>query len=123
MKKFLALLFPFLFASSAHTQELVHEASMNFDLENVRPFLKDLDAEFQLSLKVDQLFQFTSSVAIEAENVILVDITIGGESKKMQYRVFMDDIEAPDIYMLFDAEVQAEKVGDFMMQWAEARGM
>ena len=41
----------------------------------------------------------------------------------MEFRVFMDDIDAPDLYLFFESSNLAEQVGDFMIEWAEARGM
>lgn len=123
MKKLAALILGFFSISGVSALELKHEASMNFDMENIVPFLAELDAKFQFGLDVDKLGSFSASVPVEAEKSIIVDILISGRKTKMEFRIFMDDIDAPDLYMFFDSKETSESVGGFMMNWAEARGM
>ena len=103
--------------------ELTNEASMNFDLENVVPFLTELDANLKLGLDAKELGEFSDSITVNTEKSIVIDILDAGRETKMEFQVFMDDIDAPDVYMFFDSKELSESVGDFMMSWAEARGM
>ena len=105
------------------SSKLKNEASMNFDLENVVPFLDELNANFKLGLDVKMLGEFSASIPANAGKSIVVDILDAGRETKMEFQVFMDDIDAPDVYMFFDSSELSESVGDFMMNWAEARGM
>ena len=103
--------------------ELTNEASMNFDLENVVPFLTELDANLKLGLDAKELGEFSASIPVNTEKSIVIDILDAGREAKMEFQIFMDDIDAPDVYMFFDSSELSESVGDFMMSWAEARGM
>ncbi len=110
-------------SSSVTASGFTNEASMNFDLDNVVPFLSELDAKFELGINVKKLGEFSASVPLESEKSIVVDILDSGRKTKMEFRVFMDDIDAPDLFMFFDSKELSESVGNFMMSWAEARGM
>ena len=109
--------------SCSQSASLEHEASMNFDMENVRPFITELDVKFKFGLDIDKMVAFTESVYVEDEKSVIVDITYKDQNAKMIFQVFMDDIEAPDLYFFLEQAELAEKIGDFMMEWAEARGM
>lgn len=123
MRKLVALVLSLFAGSGVHASNLTNEASMNFDLGNVVPFLTDLDAKFKFGLDVKELGIFSTAVPVEAEKSVVVDIFDSGRKSKMEFRVFMDDIDAPDLYMFFDSSKLSESVGNFMMNWAEARGM
>ena len=100
-----------------------HEASMNFDSENILPFLIDLNNKFGFAMNVDQLNEFALSVPVEQEKTIETNIELSGDKSAMEFRVFMDDIDAPDLYLFFESAVISDKVSDFMLEWAESRGM
>jgi hypothetical protein len=123
MKKLLALIIGVFIGNATQAMSARHEASMNFDLENVVPFLNELDSKYKLGLNVDELGKFASSIKIENEESMIVEISHSGKKAKMEFRVFMDDIDAPDLYFFFESSELADQVGDFMMEWAEARGM
>lgn len=110
-------------SSDASTSNLTNEASMNFDMEDVESFLIELDSKFEFGLDVKKLVKFTSSVAIESEKSMVLNISNLGKKSKMRFQVYMDDIDAPDLCMFFDSNELSESVNDFMMGWAEARGM
>ena len=109
--------------STVSASELTNEASMNFDLENVVPFLTELNANLKLGLDVKELGEFSASIPVNTGKSIVVDILDAGREAKMEFQIFMDDIDAPDVYMFFDSSELSESVGDFMMSWAEARDM
>lgn len=100
-----------------------HEASMNFDLEHVLPFLTGLDEQFKFGLDVARLSELAASVKVGNQRSLLTDINLPGKPGKMEFSVFMDDIDAPDVYLFFETSALARDVGDFMTVWAEARGM
>lgn len=85
--------------------------------------MAELNANFKLGLDVKMLGEFSASIPVNTGKSIVVDILDAGREAKMEFQVFMDDIDAPDVYMFFDSSELSESVGDFMMNWAEARGM
>jgi len=123
MKKIFALILSMFSASVASESNINNEASMGFDLENVAPFLIDLEAKFKFGIEVNTLSKFVASVPIEEEKSIVVEIFDSGRKTNMTFRVFMDDVDAPDLYMFFDSSSLSEAVGDFMLRWAEENGM
>ena len=106
-----------------NNQKPEHEASMNFDSENVLPFLKELNSKFNFGLNSEELNDFARSVPVEQEKSITVEIDLNGNKSVIEFRVFMDDIDAPDLYLFFESEEVSDKVSDFMMEWAESQGM
>lgn len=106
-----------------NNQKPEHEASMNFESENVLPFLKELNNKFNFGLNTEQLNEFVSSVPVEQEKSITVEIDLNENKSVMEFRVFMDDIDTPDLYLFFESEEVSDKVSDFMMEWAETQGM
>lgn len=96
---------------------------MNFDLENVSPFLIDLENKYGFGLNVKALEEFAISVQVENEKTIEAEITYSGQTSLMEFSVFMDDIEAPDLRLFFESSELSGSVGEYMMEWAEARGM
>lgn len=123
MKKIMALILSLFSGAVASSQSLNNEASMGFDLENVAPFLSDLEAKYKFGIEVNKLAEFTASVQVEEEKSIIIEISDSGRNSKMEFRVFMDDVEAPDIYMFFDSPQLSEAVGNYMLSWAEEHGM
>ncbi|KLE34276.1 hypothetical protein [Aurantiacibacter luteus] len=74
------------------------EASMNFDLENVRPFLQRLHERRGIGLDVDALARFAEETEPEDEREMRRDFTYEGRTVPVRFSVFMDDIDAPDLY-------------------------
>lgn len=123
MKKVMAFILGLFSGAVASSQSLSNEASMGFDLEDVVPFLTDLDAKYKFGIEVNKLAEFAASVPVEEEKSIIIEISDSGRNSKMEFRVFMDDIDAPDIYMFFDSRQLSEAVGNYMLSWAEEHGM
>lgn len=123
MKKWLAIFLGIFASGGTSSSEVNHEASMGFDLADIEPFLVALEAEFNFGLDVKVLTDFVASVPVEKEKYKLVDIVNQGLETKMEFRVFMDDVNTPDLYLFFESYEVAEAVSGFMFQWAESRGM
>ena len=75
-----------------------YEASMNFDLETVRPFLHRLQDRRRLVFDVDRLARFAEETSVENERETAVPVSFEGRGSTLRYSVFMDDIDAPDLY-------------------------
>ena len=90
------------------------EASMNFDLSAVRPFLERLEDSLALDLPVDELVDLARTTPVDEERSRMLRVTFDGTTTQLEYRVFMDDIEAPDLYFFTPSELLAERIGEQM---------
>jgi hypothetical protein len=100
-----------------------YEASMNFDLENVAPFLQRLNANLSLGLDVPSLAQFTAQTELEDERSVVVTANFDGDPVELEYRVFMDDVDAPDLYFFTPQESLAEAIGAQLDAFADELGI
>ena len=122
MKKIIALLVITLM-SSASAITTHHEASMNFDLGDVKPFLEQLNRNLNLDLEVDKLVTFTKNLSVGDEERVQVTVQFEGQKLDMIYQVYMDDIDAPDLYLFAETEALAFALQSEMVSFAESRGM
>ena len=76
----------------------LHEASMNFDLEHVRPFLERLRDRRGIGFDVEAMARFTAETPVETERDMSADAMFRDREATVRYSVFMDDIDAPDLY-------------------------
>lgn len=123
MNRILAWIFDRFSSPKSIPGNLTHEASMSFDLEDVVPFLTELEGAYRFGLDIKKLGAFTASIPLDSEQAMVVDIVDAGRRTTLAYQVFMDDIDAPDLYLFFDSEELSESVGDFMLKRAERLGM
>lgn len=84
-------------ATATSGSELI-EASMNFDLENVRPFLERLRDRRGIGFDVDALAEFATGTPVNDERQMQVAVLFADRPVDITYSVFMDDIDAPDLY-------------------------
>jgi hypothetical protein len=81
----------------------VAEASSNFDLDTLAEFLPVLlpifDAGFS-GAKVVQILNEARNLALDEEKTLVLDVTHEGVAQHLQVHLFMDDIDAPDVYFL-----------------------
>jgi len=122
MKKIIALLAAF-FAGSAGAITTHHEASMNFDKENVRPFLERVNSNLSLGLDVDKLVEFTESLEVGEEKRLEFSVQYNGQTLGMIYQVYMDDIDAPDLYLFVETEELESAIQSEMVAFAESLGL
>ena len=101
----------------------MHEASMNFDLENVKPFLTKLDEQLNLNLPVSDLAMMAKQTTVGTEKSCTLQIEYGGSKTQIEYRVFMDGIEAPDLYFFTPSEALAKSIQGQMIAFADELGM
>ena len=78
----------------------VHEASMNFDLANVRIFLERLSKNRGIGLDTEALAGFAAETEIGEEREMRATAEIDGQPAPFRFGVFMDDIDAPDVYFV-----------------------
>jgi hypothetical protein len=101
----------------------MYESSMNFDLKDVQTFLSNLNERLQLALPVDDLVAATESTPIDAESRRALITMFNGESVQLEYRVFMDDIDAPDLYFFTGSEELSKAIDSQLSQFAEEHGI
>ena len=101
----------------------MHEASMNFDLENVSPFLNRLQENILPSLPVEQLVKLTESIEVEREESLTIEINWEGADVELQYSVHMDDVDAADVYFFSSAETLVQAISSEMISFAEKLGI
>ncbi|MCW5572997.1 MAG: hypothetical protein KIT37_08200 [Steroidobacteraceae bacterium] len=104
-------------------ENTMFEASMNFDLENVEPFLIQAEAALGLGLPVAELAAFARDTPVEAERVRTLRVPFGGTTVPLEFRVFMDDIDAPDLYFFTPSKGLADAIQAELQQFASDRGL
>ena len=101
------------------------EASMNFDLETVEPFLNRLVHIFDSGInaaKVKEMTEFTKATPVESQNNMDIEVVYKGKETLLKYGVFMDDIDAPDLYFFTSKEL-AEEIQNEMSKYADELGI
>ena len=100
-----------------------HEASMNFDFSGLEPFLLQVaDGLDGLSrADVTALIAGVRELDVEAEREWVFDVRHEGAPAKLRVRVFMDDLDAPDLYFFTSAELAAE-LQERLIAFAEEQG-
>lgn len=97
--------------------EELEEASTNFDMENIEPFLKTLipliDSGFGIS-EINGIMDVVNSMTVEQElEVGRFLIKYKGKDTLLIIQVFLDDIDSPDVY-IFTEPTLAEEINDLM---------
>jgi hypothetical protein len=127
MRKFIATLFGAVGASAATTAAAApppaHEASMNFDMENVKPFLERINSKLSLGLDSDKLTKFTMETEFDQERSLHLIVKFQGKPVRLEYGVFMDDIDAPDLSFFSDSPQLAELIQSELEVFAEELGI
>ncbi|MCF2905112.1 hypothetical protein L0666_08940 [Octadecabacter sp. CECT 8868] len=93
------------------------ETSMNFDSENVRPFLE--------GLAPGTIDQGALAVVDSAVGTMAVDETrdiVLNAQSGLQLQIYMDDIQAPDLYFFGPLEV-IQYIDSALMAFANALGL
>ncbi|WBY07049.1 hypothetical protein PIB19_16620 [Sphingomonas sp. 7/4-4] len=99
------------------------EASMNFDKENVRPFLTELERRLHLGIEIDALAQFLLDTPIDEEHAVTIPIRYRGKPMALLVRAYMDDVDAPDLYFETDSKTLRNAIDAEMARFAKARGL
>lgn len=107
----------------SHSEPATFEASMNSDSELVRPFLEQLNANLGLGLPVAKVVDFTLSTKIEDERSTTFDVVFEGSKAQIEYGVFMDDIDAPDLSFRTSSSALARAIDLQMAIFANAHDL
>jgi hypothetical protein len=100
------------------------EASMNFDLDGVGPFLSRLTTlvEGFGDAEVRQLSESIAEIPVESERSWDFMVRYQGAEVPLRVRAFMDDIDAPDLYF-FTSPQLASAIQRELRTYAESLGM
>jgi hypothetical protein len=81
--------------------EPLNEASMNFDVENVGPFLERIyplvESGFGPTEK-KKVLDLIASLQIDDEKELSFSIRYSGKASTLKLRIFLDDVDSPDLY-------------------------
>ncbi len=97
------------------------ESSMNFDLENVRPFLlriAPLIASGFGAAEIDRIVTLVKSMKHEDEREVAFDIIHEGRRSAFRIGVFMDDLDSPNIHF-FGPPALAQQIDTQMDKFCE----
>ena len=100
-----------------------YEASMNFDLETVRPFLARLRDNRKLDFDVEALARYAEQTELEDERELSLVVGFEGRRPTLRYGVFMDDIDAPDLYFFSADKALIDAINAEYDQFAEDLGI
>lgn len=110
---------------SQPTRTMLEEASMNFDGENVRPFLKRLKPLVESGFadgEIAQVVQMLERLQIDEEREMEFSIRYRGKPTVLRIQIFMDDVNAPDVAFFTDPEL-AKEIDSAMEQFAAELGI
>ena len=100
------------------------EASMSFDAELVAPFLDQLSAVVQDfgPMQIAEVMRVVEELAVDDERELDFNVSYGGQSVPLTIRIFMDDVDAPDLYFHTTANLAAQ-INSLMEVFCEAHGL
>jgi hypothetical protein len=105
--------------------EELEEFSTGFDMENVRPFLNRLPPLILSGFgagQIDQVCALAESLRHDEERELQFPIQFLGKKTVLRIRIFLDDIDAPDLYFLAPAALST-KIGEEFEKFAEELGI
>jgi len=84
---------------------------MNFDSENVGIFLHWVNANSDIVLPeefIDAVLYDLPDIAVNTNKAFSTNITLASQPDALRLNIFMDDVDAPDLYFFGAADVVAE---------------
>lgn len=99
----------------------LQEASMNFDLPQVGPFLEGVAAIIDAGFSVEDAKRLADKIAdlpVEEEMTAEYTVTFRGAEMPLRIEVFMDDVDAPDL-SLFAPSPLADAIDQGMDKFLE----
>ena len=99
----------------------LEETSTNFDTENVLPFLRRIEPLFEAGFsdgEISQVQKMLENLKVEEEKELEFPIQYHGEKSVLQIKIFMDDVDSPDVYfythpkLVKEIDTEFEKFAD-----------
>jgi hypothetical protein len=106
-------------------QEELQEFSTNFDSEMVRPFLERIQPFIESgfgSAQIEQVCQVVATLPHDQECTLEFQIRHAGRDARFKVHIFMDDIDAPDIYFFSPSALKQQIESEFQ-RFAGERGI
>jgi len=110
---------------SQPTKTMLAEASMNFDSDQVRPFLERVKPMIESGFgdgEIAQVLQMMEGLKVDEEKEMELSIRYRGKQTVMRIDIFMDDINAPDMAFHTDPEL-AKEIDTAMKDFADELGI
>ena len=85
--------------------------------------LARLEARLHLGLPVQDLVKITRQTAIEHESRREFQVTFKGTKVLLEYRIFMDDVDSPDLYFFTSSKELAHAIDKQLASFAEDHGL
>lgn len=112
-------------ASFTASDDCLKESSANWDKENVRPFLERVSGLVERGFaakEIDTVMQTIDKMDVDDETDMDFSIRYKGKTMPVNIRIFMDDIDSPDIAIMTCCEL-AEKIDDLTVRFCEQLGI
>jgi hypothetical protein len=103
----------------------LEEWSTNFDTENVVPFLQRIAQHIESGFadpEIAQVLKLIETMKVDDEKHLTFEIRYAGQLSDFKIGVFLDDIDAPDLYFFAPAGL-CKQLSAEMQKFAEERGM
>jgi hypothetical protein len=102
----------------------LEEASTNFDAENLKPFLLRVAGFVEEGFGVSEIDKVMAMAALppESEEEVEFSVIYGGQRTPLRVRVFMDDVEAPDVYFFTSTQLR-QRIGQEIHAFFAELGM
>lgn len=103
----------------------LQESSMNFDMQNLQPFLLRVSHIVQAGFtesEIEIIMSSAKNMKVDQQNDFSFDITHNDKRAKLKISIFLDDIDAPDVYFYSCPEL-ARKINNEMIKFAEELGI
>lgn len=101
------------------------EASMNFDLDTLGPFLNRVSEQVDSGFgneEIQALMAEVTGMEVDAEMQWNFTVVHRGDSTPLEVQVFMDDIEAPDVAFFTSASL-AQEIEEEWAKYTEELGI
>lgn len=106
---------------AAKAPPITSETSMNFDAQDVQPFLIGLtnNPRFGLPPELPSLvFEALPGIAVDSRRRWKIDADFDGSRVTIEIEAFMDDVDAPDLYF-FSSQPVIEEIERELNAFAE----
>lgn len=103
----------------------LEEFSANFDLVNVEPFLDRVSKLTDTGFGKEEIRQVTktlSKMKPDEESDLEFSVTFEGHQEKIKLHLFLDDIDAPDLYF-FTSHALSKKIEKQYITFTEEKGI
>lgn len=103
----------------------LEESSMNFDAEYVIPFLERLKPLIEDGFsdrEISQVRSLLQNMEVDEEKELEFPIKYKGEQSVLRIEIFMDDIDAPDVYFYTHPKL-AEEIDKEFEKFADELGI